>query len=498
MNYMKQPVPNPDEINDTTTTMNMALVLMAKAFKLNYSTPTNNNQRILSNPCNRQIAQLGMNMGQDRQMQMVGGNSRNQFRQYVGNQIGYNGGQIARNQIRFNAMQNAGNQVVQNAVQNLARAEGNGNENNGNQIRCYNCRGLDHYARNYTVRLRRRDAAYLQTQLLIAQKEEAGIQLQAEEFDLMAAACDINEIKEVNANSILMANLQQASTSGTQIDKAPVYNSDGSAEAKSFEELENEHEHLLRAFVSQDIMCIMQSPSVVDTSDLQTELDPTKEKFENCIIKRENEFAKLWNDCNTKNDRGPSTSKISFIKNKEVEVEDHPRNLLLSKDQKHMSSECNIIKLAIRNDKSEVVYAICNQCLITTNHDVYVLNYVNDMNSRVDNQNANVLNIANQNKHKAKVKKLMKLGSKERLASPKPRKPRTCLRWSPTRKKNYLTGKLIQSSDSECQCDNSESNNACDCNHQEPTSKRFPNSTSFHGRLSKFAYGVSTRVAPST
>nr|GFD47810.1 hypothetical protein [Tanacetum cinerariifolium] len=37
--------------------MNMALALMAKAFKLNYSTPTNNNQRILSNPRNRQIAQ---------------------------------------------------------------------------------------------------------------------------------------------------------------------------------------------------------------------------------------------------------------------------------------------------------------------------------------------------------------------------------------------------------------------------------------------------------
>nr|GEX31773.1 reverse transcriptase domain-containing protein [Tanacetum cinerariifolium] len=43
-------------------------------------------------------------------------------------------------------------------------------------------------------------------------KEEAGIQLQAEEYDLMAAAADLNEIEEVNANCILMANLQQAST----------------------------------------------------------------------------------------------------------------------------------------------------------------------------------------------------------------------------------------------------------------------------------------------
>nr|GFD32592.1 hypothetical protein [Tanacetum cinerariifolium] len=60
-------------------------------------------------------------------------------------------------------------------------------------------------------------------------KEEAGIQLQAKEFDLMDAVVDLDKIEEVNANCILMANLQQASTSGTQPDKAPVYDSDGSA-----------------------------------------------------------------------------------------------------------------------------------------------------------------------------------------------------------------------------------------------------------------------------
>nr|GEY20499.1 hypothetical protein [Tanacetum cinerariifolium] len=42
----------------------------------------------------------------------------------------------------------------------------------------------------------RRDDAYLQTHLLITQKEEAGIQLQGEEFDLMAAAADLDEIEE--------------------------------------------------------------------------------------------------------------------------------------------------------------------------------------------------------------------------------------------------------------------------------------------------------------
>ncbi|GKB08886.1 hypothetical protein Tco_0837198, partial [Tanacetum coccineum] len=41
---------------------------------------------------------------------------------------------------------------------------------------------------------------------------------------------NLDEIEEVNANCILMANLQQASTSGTQTDNARVYDSDGSGE----------------------------------------------------------------------------------------------------------------------------------------------------------------------------------------------------------------------------------------------------------------------------
>nr|GEY71969.1 hypothetical protein [Tanacetum cinerariifolium] len=299
---------NPEDITDPTTAMNMALALMAKAFKLNYSTPTNNNQRISSNPrnrqiaqparprrrdaaylqtqlliaqkeeagiqlqaeeydlmvaaadldeieevnanCilmanlhiqakqstptnnnqrissnprNRQIAQPGMNMGQDRQMQMVGGNGGNQFRQYAGQNAGNLNG--------YNGVQNDGNQnQIGNGNLVAVRAEGNAAGHNGNQIRCYNCKGLGHFPRDCTIRPRRRDAAYLQTQLLIGQKKEAGIQLQTEEYDLMAAVADLDEIKEVNANYILMANLQQASSTGTQTDSTPVYDTDGSAE----------------------------------------------------------------------------------------------------------------------------------------------------------------------------------------------------------------------------------------------------------------------------
>nr|GEV30077.1 hypothetical protein [Tanacetum cinerariifolium] len=155
-NYLQQPMINPEDITDPTTAMNMALALMAKAFKLNYSKPTNNNQRISSNPRNRQIAQPGMNMGQ---------NARNL--------AGYNdviGNQVNQNTVQNPRVQNVGNQ------NGLIGVQGNGNQNqigNGN---------------------------------LVAARAEGNVAGQMETTDL-------DEIEEVNTNCILMANLQQASTS---------------------------------------------------------------------------------------------------------------------------------------------------------------------------------------------------------------------------------------------------------------------------------------------
>ncbi|GJY69111.1 hypothetical protein Tco_0472093 [Tanacetum coccineum] len=142
--------------------------------------------------------------------------------------------------------------------------------------------------------------------------------------------------------------------------------------------------------------------------------------------------------------------------------EDHI--LGFSKTPNHRSSEGNNIKLAIQNEKSKVVCATCNQCLITANHDECVFKYVNGINSSKKNQSANVSKSGNQKKHKPNVKKSKKLGFNERLASPRPSKPRTCLRWLLTGRIFYLCGKITASSNTESEsdtsvCDNTSASN---------------------------------------
>nr|GFA72327.1 putative ribonuclease H-like domain-containing protein [Tanacetum cinerariifolium] len=92
---------------------------------------------------------------------------------------------------------------------------------------------------------------------------------------------------------------------------------------------------------------------------------------------------------NIRNVRVPSASKSSKVK-KNVTVKDHRRTLFISKNQKTMSSECNNAKLAIWNDKYEIVCGTCKQCLVTANHDACLLSLVNALNSHENNLCANI------------------------------------------------------------------------------------------------------------
>nr|GFB85210.1 hypothetical protein [Tanacetum cinerariifolium] len=180
---------------------------------------------------------------------------------------------------------------------------------------------------------------------------------------------------------------------------------------------------------------------------------------------------------NTKNDRVPSASKSSRSKHKEAEVEEYHRNLLLSKNKKHMLSACNNFMLDSQNVYSKVVCAMCKQCLISVNHDECLLNYVNDKNYHGKKQSANVSIKEKQKKRKSKVKKPKKVESHKSLATPTPRKPRSFLRWSPTGRMFDINDKIIASSKFESQSDCSKGDNACTSNPVEPTIKRFPNAT---------------------
>nr|GEU65920.1 hypothetical protein [Tanacetum cinerariifolium] len=418
-----------------------------------------------------------------------------------------------------------------------ARTEGNAAENNGNQIRCYNCRGVGYFARNCTVKLRRWDAAYPQTQLLIAQKEATRIQLQAEEFDLMAAAADLDEIEEVNANCILMANLQQASTSDTQTDKAPVYDIDGSAEVHDYENcidneifnmftqeeqytellepipephqvpqndnniiseeatkfvvdfislakeadeslpkhkaLELEIEHLLRAVVSQDIMSVVQKTSVVDTSNLQTELEPYKDmqqKIEWLQAQLEDLKGKSKDTSCVSDTLNPLSRKLE---NENVELQFQTKTIIASLQHELQNTIYENAKLRARLFKKVSVQKDNKRGTNTSTKfakqsilgkppkldEIHALSKPVTSNSIpapqeskvMKNDKANVSINEKQKKQKLKVKKTKK--AKERLATPKTSKTRSFFRWSPTGRLFDLKGKIITSSDSESQSD---------------------------------------------
>ncbi|GKE28650.1 hypothetical protein Tco_1444034, partial [Tanacetum coccineum] len=183
---------NLKDSSDPTTAMNKALTLIAKAFKLN-TIQTKNNQRSSLIPRNSQIAQPDMNTSQDIKMQMVDDN--------VGNQVRQNAMQYDGNEVGQNAVQNPGIQNVEimnrlSVVPEIANQYGNGNV----------------------------------VTAPIAQEEEAGIQKTQEEFEFMVVVDAHYETERVKVNCTSEDTLQQAFTSGTQSDNAPVYDSDGSTE----------------------------------------------------------------------------------------------------------------------------------------------------------------------------------------------------------------------------------------------------------------------------
>nr|GFB57407.1 hypothetical protein [Tanacetum cinerariifolium] len=293
--------------------------------------------------------------------------------------------------------------------------------------------------------------------------------------------------------------------------------------------LKLEIERLLKAVVSQDIISVVQNAFVVNTSDLQTELEHTKERFENCIIKKETEYAKLWNDWYKKYDEC-KYDKISYdkaYKDMQQKIERLQAQLGDLKEILPKNDETNALSKPVTSNsvsKPPFSKGVNNAKVIapgmfrisldkvsrgakkvpntkylnSVNHDVCLKNYVNGKKSRGRKPKANVSKNETQQKNHPEIKKSKNVGTHKSLTTPKPKKPRFLLRWSPTGRLFDHDGNLVASSKSESQVDCSNGDNACTSNAMEPKVKWFPNSTSLLGRLSRFVYGASNQVVPST
>nr|GFA81436.1 hypothetical protein [Tanacetum cinerariifolium] len=147
-----------------------------------------------------------------------------------------------------------------------------------------------------------------------------------------------------------------------------------------------------------------------------------KNLFDSIFVSHNTKTRRPQPRSNTKHDRVPSASKSSRSKNKEAELEAHQRNLLLSKNNKLISSACNNIKIDSQDVTSK-------------------------------NQKAKVSVKEIQKKYQPKVSKPKKVGTRESLATPKPRKSRLLLRWSPTGRLFNQRGKIVESSESKSKSD---------------------------------------------
>nr|GFC46412.1 hypothetical protein [Tanacetum cinerariifolium] len=118
-----------------------------------------------------------------------------------------------------------------------------------------------------------------------------------------------------------------------------------------------------------------------------------------------------------------------------------------------MSSACNNSKFDSPDVITKVVCAMCKKCLISINHDECLVNNVNGKNSGGRKHKANVSKNETQQKNQPEIKKPKNVGSRESLATPKPRKPRFLLRWSTTGRLFDQDGKLVAPSNSESHVD---------------------------------------------
>ncbi|GJS52909.1 uncharacterized mitochondrial protein-like protein [Tanacetum coccineum] len=187
--------------NDLEDPLTSAMMLLAHAITLCYSTPTNNRLRSSSNTRNQVVMKpVKVNI----QSKNVGNDGRITRRSYNVQEESVEGSNVQKE--------------TRNVQRNL-QTSSNGHVTN---VQCYNCSEKGHYARNYR-KPRVWDSKYFTEQMLLAKKDEVRVILSNEQNGfLLADDVQIEELKELSANICMMAIIQPANIDS---DEGPSYDS---------------------------------------------------------------------------------------------------------------------------------------------------------------------------------------------------------------------------------------------------------------------------------
>nr|GEW86616.1 putative ribonuclease H-like domain-containing protein [Tanacetum cinerariifolium] len=327
-NFMQPPMTSLKDINDPTEAMNATLILFAKTFQL--TAPTNNNQRTSSNPRNRQITQpnqQGYNAWQNCWIHVAQNAVQNADVQSCGSGMGSSKSLSARcgcmlqihhqDAVSVDFLylipepqlvpqnDNHVNSVAPSMVQSEGTLETSfapNEETHAHQETVY--RNLvDQVAQVNMVNCNMRATnAELKSELARYKIQEQRVEIKEHDPPAMYDSEETLELAQESREKIRVQNFEiqflQKAAKFVREFKSLAKEADESLDKQK--SLELEIERLLKASVSHDIMSIVQNGFVDVPSDLQTELDRMKEKLKLCIIKKEKEYAVLWNNWYTK------------------------------------------------------------------------------------------------------------------------------------------------------------------------------------------------------
>ncbi|GJU00659.1 reverse transcriptase domain-containing protein [Tanacetum coccineum] len=191
--------------DDPIASLNKAMIFLSLVYHSKFP-PTNNQLRTSSNPRTQDTIQNGQVMVQNvqgRQSQGYAGNARN-------------------------------NQASRARVINTV---GNTWENQPRVVRCYNCNGEGHMAKQCIARKRVKDSEWFKEKMLLSQAQEAGVVLDEERQVFLADSLEETDEycdDEATANAIFMENLSHVGSLNDDT-VAPRYDSDTLSEVPHYD-----------------------------------------------------------------------------------------------------------------------------------------------------------------------------------------------------------------------------------------------------------------------